>query len=96
MRRPSVKRFRRPVYFLAVALSAIAVGGAADAFGFLSSQEQSTVDVRFGIRGPLGPPSDVRVVTIDDITFDDLARVGPSRAGCTRRWSTSCTARARR
>lgn len=72
MRRPSVKRFRRPVYFFAVALTAVAVGIAADAFGFLSSQEQSTVDVRFGIRGPLGPPRDVRVVTIDDITFNDL------------------------
>jgi adenylate cyclase len=77
VRRPSVKRFRRLGYFIAVALTAIAVGAAVDAFGFLGSQEKSTVDVRFGIRGPLGPPSDVRVVRIDDVTFGDLRRRWP-------------------
>lgn len=73
MRRPSLKlkQFRLG-YFLIVGLCAIAIGVVSDAFGFMSSQEQSTVDVRFGIRGPLGAPRDVRVVKIDDVTFGDL------------------------
>jgi len=58
--------------FLGVGLAAAAVAFAADAAGILRSQEQSTVDVRFSIRGSQGAPKDVVVVGIDDVTFDDL------------------------
>jgi adenylate cyclase len=58
--------------FLAVGLTATAVALGLQAAGMLSSQEQSTVDVRFAIRGPLGTPSDVRLVKIDDVTFQDI------------------------
>ena len=69
--RKSLHRFRLGM-FLAVGLIAAGVAFTIDEFGLMSSQEQSTVDVRFGIRGPLGPPADVRVVKIDDVTFGDL------------------------
>jgi CHASE2 domain-containing sensor protein len=34
--------------------------------------ENDTVDMRFSVRGPTGPPADVVVVAIDDRTFSDL------------------------
>jgi adenylate cyclase len=71
MRRLRPKRARF-LLFLAVGLTAVAVAVVIDAFGLMSSQEQSTVDVRFGIRGSQGPPKDIRVVKIDDVTFNDL------------------------
>jgi adenylate cyclase len=58
--------------FLAVGLTAAGIASGVHAAGLLSSQEQSTVDVRFGIRGPHGTPNDVRLVEIDDVTFGDL------------------------
>jgi adenylate cyclase len=71
MRRLRPKRARF-LLFLAVGLTAVAVAIVTDGFGLMSSQEQSTVDVRFGIRGSQGAPDDIRVVKIDDITFNDL------------------------
>jgi adenylate cyclase len=71
MRRLGPKRFRF-LMFLTVGLAAVGTALTVDAFGLMSSQEQSTVDVRFGLRGTQGAPSDVRVVKIDDVTFGDL------------------------
>ena len=58
--------------FLGVGLAAAAIAFGADAAGILRSQEQSTVDVRFSLRGSQGAPNDVVVVGIDDVTFNDL------------------------
>src|SRR3954452_10425772 len=69
--RKSLHRFRFGM-FIAVGLVAAGLALAIDAFGLMDSQEQSTVDVRFGIRGTQGAPDDVRVVGIDDVTFGDL------------------------
>ena len=40
--------------------------------GLLRTFELGTVDQRFSIRGALGPPEDIVVVKIDDVTFNDL------------------------
>jgi adenylate cyclase len=58
--------------FFGVGLAAAAIAFTADAVGILDSQEQSTVDVRFSVRGSHDPPSDVVLVAIDDVTFDEL------------------------
>ncbi len=58
--------------FLGVAVVASAIAFAADAAGILTSQELSTVDVRFAIRGGHGVPNDIVLVPIDDVTFNDL------------------------
>jgi adenylate cyclase len=71
MRRQSLHRYRFGL-FIAVGVLAAAIAFAIDAAGLMDSQEQSTVDVRFGIRGSTGAPSDVRIVRIDDVTFGDL------------------------
>ena len=71
MRRLGPKRFRF-LMFLAVGLTGVGIAIATDGFGLMGSQEQSTVDVRFGLRGSQGAPSDIRVVKIDDVTFNDL------------------------
>ena len=55
--------------FLVVGLAAAAISFGVQQLGLLRSQEQSTVDVRFAIRGPHGSPSDVRLVGIDAYTF---------------------------
>jgi adenylate cyclase len=72
MGRPSLHRLRLGL-FLGVGLAAAAIAFGADAAGILRSQEQATVDVRFSMRGPEAPPSDVAVVAIDDVTFNELA-----------------------
>jgi adenylate cyclase len=71
MRRQTLHRYRFGL-FVAVGVVAAAVAFAIDAAGLMDSQEQSTVDVRFGIRGSTGTPDDVRIVRIDDVTFGDL------------------------
>src|SRR5256885_14196464 len=63
--------------FLGVGVAAAAIAFGADAVGILDSQEQSTVDVRFSIRGSHGAPSDIVVVGIDAETFNDLRRLWP-------------------
>lgn len=76
MRRLSLQRVRLAM-FLGVGLAAAAVALVANAASLLSSQEQATVDARFSIRGPLGVPSDVAVVGIDDVSFGDLRHRWP-------------------
>jgi adenylate cyclase len=71
MRKLRLQQFRLGM-FVAVGLIATGIAFAIDEAGLMGSQEQSTVDVRFGIRGSLGAPNDVRVVKIDDVTFGDL------------------------
>jgi adenylate cyclase len=71
LRKPSLHRFRLGL-FVAVGLVGAAVAISIDLAGLMDSQEQSTVDVRFGIRGGIGAPADVRIVRIDDVTFGDL------------------------
>ena len=58
--------------FLGVGVAAAAIAFAADAVGILDSQEQSTVDVRFSIRGAHGAPRGIVLVGIDDVTFNEL------------------------
>jgi adenylate cyclase len=58
--------------FLGVGLVAALIAFAALAGGILSSQEQSTVDVRFSIRGSHSTPKDIVLVGIDGTTFSDL------------------------
>src|SRR3954469_94379 len=71
MRRQSLHKYRFGL-FVAVGVVAAAIAFTIDAAGLMDSQEQSTVDVRFGIRGSTGTPDDVRIVRIDDVTFGDL------------------------
>jgi adenylate cyclase len=63
--------------FLGVGFAAAAIAFAADAAGILRSQEQSTVDVRFSIRGGHGTPSNLVLVGIDAKTFGDLQTLWP-------------------
>jgi adenylate cyclase len=70
-RKLSPQRFRLAL-FLLVGVLAAGIALTIDEFGLMDSQEQSTVDVRFGIRGSQGPPKDVRLVRVDDVTFGDL------------------------
>jgi adenylate cyclase len=58
--------------FLGVGAVAAAIAFGVQAAGLLRSQEQSTVDVRFSIRGSQGAPSDIRLVEIDATTFSQL------------------------
>jgi adenylate cyclase len=71
MGRPGMHRLRLGL-FLGVGIIAAALAFGADAAGILQSQEQATVDVRFSIRGPHGPPKNIVIVQIDDVTFSDL------------------------
>lgn len=68
------KALNRPTLwlFLGVGAAAAAIAFGVQAAGLLRSQEQSTVDVRFSIRGSQGPPTDVRLVEIDATTFSQL------------------------
>jgi CHASE2 domain-containing sensor protein len=52
---------------VAVALTLVVYAG-----HVLRSLELKTVDTRFVLRGSQGAPSDVAVVQIDDVTFNDL------------------------
>ena len=62
----------RIALFLGVGIGAALLAFAAQAGGVLRSQELSTVDIRFAIRGSQPPPADVVVVGIDDPTFSEL------------------------
>jgi adenylate cyclase len=53
-----------------------ASGSGWDLFGNL---ELSSVDVRFSIRGERGPPPNLVVVKVDDVTFDELDERWPFR-----------------
>ena len=69
--RPGLNRVRLGL-FLAAGLAAVALGVGAEKAGVLSSQEQSTVDVRFAVRGSQSAPPGIVVVGIDAATFSDL------------------------
>jgi adenylate cyclase len=67
----------RGIPLRAALLAAVAVfaGGTAALVGAtdaLEGPELDTVDARFGIRGAGPPPPQLALVTIDDVTFDDL------------------------
>jgi adenylate cyclase len=66
------RRRTRGWLFGAVGAVAVAIALGADAAHVLRSLEYKTVDLRFSIRGSMGTPSNVAVVQIDDITFNDL------------------------
>jgi adenylate cyclase len=63
---------RRSVLFLGVGLVSVVVTLAGYAAHVLRPLELKTVDARFQVRGSTGTPSDVVVVQIDDVTFNDL------------------------
>ena len=66
------QRRTRVLIFGTVGAVAVAVTLAVYAAHVLRSLELKTVDTRFVLRGPQGAPSDVAVVQIDDVTFNDL------------------------
>ena len=74
--RRSLRRLRR-IIFATVATGLTGVVVAAYAGGVLDGAELDTVDQRFEIRGSDGPPRDVVVVGIDDVTFGDLQERWP-------------------
>jgi adenylate cyclase len=74
--RRSLRRLRR-IIFAAVATGLTGVVVAAYAGGVFDGAELDTVDQRFQIRGSDGPPRDVVVVGIDDVTFGDLQERWP-------------------
>ena len=67
----------RAVLLALVAVVAAGLALAAYASGALSTQELSTVDARFSIRGAQRPPRDIVVVKIDATTFDELNQQWP-------------------
>jgi adenylate cyclase len=62
----------RTLLILGVGIALTAVGVLAYAVDALDDLELDTVDTRFSIRGEEPPPSDLVVVEIDDVTFDEL------------------------
>jgi adenylate cyclase len=69
--RPGLNRLRLGL-FLGAGVAAAALGVGAEKAGVLSSQEQSTVDVRFAVRGDQPAPPGIVIVGIDAATFSDL------------------------
>jgi adenylate cyclase len=62
----------RAVLFGLVTLVSAAAAITAFATNALRTQDLSTVDARFSIRGAQRPPSNIVIVKIDDVTFDEL------------------------
>jgi adenylate cyclase len=62
----------RTVLFLAVGLGVTALGLLAYGTDVLRNVELDSVDARFSIRGESKPPTELIVVQIDDVTFNDL------------------------
>ena len=80
----------RTVLFLSVGLGATALGLVAYGTDALRNLELDSVDARFSIRGKQKPPSDLVVVQIDDVTFDELNLRWPfPPLRCTPRSSTA-------
>ncbi len=67
----------RTVLFLAVGLGVTALGLVAYGTDVLRNLELDSVDARFSVRGERKPPSDLIVVKIDDVTFNDLHQRWP-------------------
>ena len=57
---------------LEVAVAMIGIVCAAYVTGLFDRAERATVDARFAVRGELQTPTDVVVVAIDDVTFNEL------------------------
>ena len=72
-RRRSLRRLRTTLFGVnALVLTGVVL--AAYGIGVLDQPERDTLDTRFEVRGSEGAPSDVVVVAIDDVTFDELDR----------------------
>ena len=70
-RRRSLRRLRTALFGVnALVLTGVVL--AAYGIGVLDQPERDTLDTRFEVRGSGGAPSDVVVVAIDDVTFDEL------------------------
>jgi adenylate cyclase len=65
------------VLFLIVALTSLTIALIAYGASLLKQPELDTVDARFSIRGTQPVPSDIVVVAIDDVTFNELHRQWP-------------------
>jgi adenylate cyclase len=72
----------RPALMAGVALAAIALAVIAYSFSLFRSLELNSVDARFSLRGTQDAPSDLAVVAVDDVTFDELGR----RCGACAQW----------
>ena len=68
----SGRRRLRVALFLAVGLGATGLWLVAYGTGVFEELDLDTVDARFSVRGEQSPPSDLAVVKIDDVTFDEL------------------------
>jgi adenylate cyclase len=75
-RRRSLRRLKLGL-FAVNALILIGLVLAAYGFGLLDGPELDTIDARFEIRGDQGPPDDVVVVEIDDVSFNELDQAWP-------------------
>ena len=70
-RRRSLRRLRTTLFCVnALVLTGVVL--AAYGIGVLDQPERDTLDTRFEVRGSEGAPSEVVVVAIDDVTFDEL------------------------
>jgi adenylate cyclase len=75
-RRRSFRRLTLVLFVVnAVILTGLAV--AAYALDVLDGPELDTIDARLEIRGDQGPPEDLLLVEIDDVTFGELDRTWP-------------------
>ena len=74
-------RRRRALALVTVALAAVLASLLAYRTDLLESQELSTLDTRFQVRGSVGPPDDFAVVAIDDRTFNELGVQWPFPRG---------------
>ena len=63
---------RQPLLMAIVAALAIAIAIVAYSFSLFRSLELNSVDARFAVRGSEDAPSDIAIVQIDDVTFNDL------------------------
>ena len=68
----SGRRRLRIALFLAVGLGATGLWLVAYGTSVFDDLDLDTVDARFTVRGEQSPPSDLAVVKIDDVTFDEL------------------------
>jgi adenylate cyclase len=75
-RRRSFRRLRLGL-FVVNALILTGAVLAAYALDVLDGPELDTIDARFEIRGDRGPPDDVVVVEIDDVSFNELQQAWP-------------------
>src|SRR5450755_1013087 len=67
----------RKLLLALVALISATVAIAGYAGHALRTQDLSTVDARFAVRGAQRPPSNIVIVKVDDVTFSDLNRQWP-------------------